>query len=408
MIEVGSIERTEKNGVIRLSGRISCSTDRRLDGQTLWWESSDFSRNAPGAAADPFVAALLLPAMRLGVPLRVDAPLSEGLGRRLPGIGTLVSRWWPDLRVTEVLTSGIHVGGEVPRRVGAFFSGGVDAFHTLIRNTEADVPEDRCITDLILVRGFDIHLERDEQLWQKALATARVAAENRRANVITVATNVRPLGWQFVGWERLHGAALASVALSLEGVINRAYIASSEHQSDEEPWGSHPQLDPLWSSDLVTIDYDGIGINRLEKIRSLSGSDLVMKHLRVCHSNPLGAYNCGKCEKCVRTMVELRVVRALDRCEVFSCPLTLRKVRRQHLPDPRFALACLEELERTKADPGLAEALRVSVQHSRRGESALAGWRRRGVSGMRRWMAGVDERLLGGGIRGTYRRLFRR
>ena len=40
-----------------------------------------------------------------------------------------------------------------------------------------------------------------------------------------------------------------------------------------------------------------------------------MRHLRVCWQNPDNAYNCGRCEKCFRTMLDLWVVGALDRCD---------------------------------------------------------------------------------------------
>ena len=44
--------------------------------------------------------------------------------------------------------------------MGAFFSGGLDSFHTLLRRTDE-------ITDLILVHGFEIPVE-DRALYERA------------------------------------------------------------------------------------------------------------------------------------------------------------------------------------------------------------------------------------------------
>jgi hypothetical protein len=60
-------------------------------------------------------------------------------------------------------------------------------------------------------------------------------------------------------------------------------------------------LDPLWSSRSVQIVHDGAETNRLGKVRAIAGSDAAQKHLRVCYKNPENSYNCGVCDKCVRT-----------------------------------------------------------------------------------------------------------
>jgi hypothetical protein len=46
--------------------------------------------------------------------------------------------------------------------------------------------------------------------------------------------------------------------------------------------------------------------------------ELVLSHLRVCIMNEGGAYNCGRCYKCVRTAIPLRVLGALDDARTFT------------------------------------------------------------------------------------------
>ena len=50
--------------------------------------------------------------------------------------------------------------------------------------------------------------------------------------------------------------------------------------------------------------------------------------LRVCYRNPDQAYNCGRCEKCVRTMLSLHALGALEQAPTFANDIDPRTVRR--------------------------------------------------------------------------------
>ena len=72
---------------------------------------------------------------------------------------------------------------------------------------------------------------------------------------------------------------------------------------------------PLRITDLRAANPDATVVvhcagrdTRLEKIRAISSEPLVQRHLRVCWKNVANHLNCGRCEKCVRTML------ALDAC----------------------------------------------------------------------------------------------
>jgi hypothetical protein len=57
---------------------------------------------------------------------------------------------------------------------------------------------------------------------------------------------------------------------------------------------------------------------RLEKVISqIAQSPLALEHLRVCFANEKGAYNCGRCDKCLRTMINLFVAGALEKSGTF-------------------------------------------------------------------------------------------
>jgi hypothetical protein len=97
-------------------------------------------------------------------------------------------------------------------------------------------------------------------------------------------------------------------------VLERALIAATHRREQAVAWGSHPDLDPLWSTEALEIVHDGTGASRAEKAARLAGEPEAMRHLRVCWQNPDGAYNCGVCRKCVVARVTLDSVGALERC----------------------------------------------------------------------------------------------
>ena len=82
-------------------------------------------------------------------------------------------------------------------------------------------------------------------------------------------------------------------------------------------------------------------------------------------------YNCGTCEKCLRTMVNLRCVGALEQCSTFDKPLDVKRVagiRASDLSTIAFLRDNLDMLEQQGKDPQLQRALRIALTRLRVGE----------------------------------------
>lgn len=230
--------------------------------------------------------------------------------------------------------------------VSLFFACGVDSFYSLVKHRDE-------IDNLILVHGFDVPVA-DTTTFALVEAQARDVARLFGKRLILARTN---LHWERpempCGWGRYHGAALAAVALALAPNHGKVYIASSYSYADLHPWGSHPLLDPLWSTEAVQIVHDDLE-TRIDKLRLLVQYPEVLARLRVCWQN-VGKYNCGCCEKCIRTMLALRAL-GVDHCAVFPDTLTPELVRQQELNDD--AVLYWREL----LCPGLPPALYAAVQ----------------------------------------------
>jgi hypothetical protein len=297
----------------------------------------------------------LLPAMRNGGPLTVPGEVSQRLLTAVPAIVDIFRSWDSSLSAVEIQDA-VPVTRNLPReqRIGAFFSGGVDSFYTLLKRREE-------ITDLIFVHGFDIRLD-DTSLRRTTSEMVHRVASSFGKRVVEVETDLRSLLDSYANWGDLaHGAALAAIGHVLSASFARIFIPATFTYANLMPNGSHPLLDPLWSLEELDFVHDGCEASRTRKVAFLSGYDVALENLRVCWKNPDGAYNCGTCEKCLRTMINLYAAGALDRCTTFDQPLDVRRIRRMIVPNVQKR-ALLEEVlrdfEGKPDDLGVRPALR--------------------------------------------------
>ncbi|QTI71856.1 hypothetical protein J6U32_22225 [Gordonia polyisoprenivorans] len=269
----------------------------------------------------------------------------------------VLAEWYP----RHLAPADIHAGQgpTAPRAdgVGCFFSGGVDSFYSALTHLDR-------LTHLVFVLGFDIM--NDEALATQALDSARSAAAELGKPLIEVRTTLRsafgdvarvPWGWIF------HGPALAHVATALSPVLGTVIVPSSYSTGNMHRWGSHPELDSLWSTSAVTLEHDATDVTRFEKVRAISRSATAMKNLRVCWENRDGRFNCGRCSKCLRTKLELLVAEA--DCATLSQRPRAEQVRRMRTDSgERFFLQqVLDELHSGNIDdPELERAIRYAIR----------------------------------------------
>jgi len=311
--------------------------------------------------SDAFLALGLLPAMTLGVPLRVPGQVSTRLLVGARQVQEVARLWIEGGRIVEIEAESGAEPGQSEGRVGAFFSGGVDSFYTALTNRER-------ITDLIFVHGLDIPLTGNEQLRRAASAMAREVASALGMHLIEVEADVRSFSDRYLNWRYFNGSALAAIALLLQRRFKEVLLPATMSYALLYPETPHPMVDPHWSTESLEFRSSGTGTRRIEKIAFLANHELAMRNLRVCYQNREGAYNCGECGKCLRTMISLEVAGALDRCQTLPHDLDLGRVRRMWLSNTSqrvFALENLEALRRDARQARLARAVRTSLLLSR-------------------------------------------
>lgn len=320
---------------------------------------------ATATSGDTILASTLFPAMRQKRSLQIGTPVSPRLLGNASPIQKLFRTWDPRSQEIAIdATPRVIVGSTRGDGVGCFFTGGLDSFYTALKHQEE-------ITHLVFVYGFDVSIN-DLPLRAKVSESLREVSVKLQKPLIEIETNLREFSDRYVNWDFYHGAALAAVGHLLSSQVRKMFIAASRSYGDMIPLGSHPLMDPLWSTETIEFVHDGCEATRIEKAAAIASNDIALKHLRVCWENRGGAYNCGRCEKCLRTMACLRTIGALESCSAFESPLNLRAladlevepIYRAHLENN------LEVLERSGADSELAAALR----------SCLSGRRHRGLA----------------------------
>lgn len=203
--------------------------------------------------------------------------------------------------------------------------------------------------------GFDLSFEK-ASLFETVRENSSIVAEELGKTLVSVKTNARSV-LQNVDWRYSHGSILVGVGLALGGLFHTIFIPATDAFLDViVPWG----LDPLWSTEQLAFIYDGGEARRADRIRFISSSPLALRFLRVCWENRNGAYNCGRCEKCLQTMVDLTLCGALERAERFSGKIDLRDLRR--LVIPKYELVYWNHTLRLAREAAIDEGLRKEVE----------------------------------------------
>jgi hypothetical protein len=139
----------------------------------------------------------------------------------------------------------------------------------------------------------------------------------------------------------------------------------------------------------VDVIHDGAEAGRLEKIRIISGCESAMANIRVCFHD--ANVNCGTCDKCIRTMIALKLLKVSS--APFP-PLPPPKALRKNMPVNVIELPYLKEnldLAIQSGDRELQDVLRNCV---RKLERKQAIW-------------DLDRSFLGGLISRAYKKILK-
>lgn len=283
----------------------------RLRRKRIWYQLPSEYSTSLTKSSDPFLLAMIFSAMRLHTDLHVHGEVSPSLLRNIEEFQSAWVCWRPKQYVMVDITADVEREQPTPhndKKAVTLFSGGVDSSFTVFRHkTGRSGRRNLELHAGLMVHGFDIALtERDD--FVRAAQKAKRMLDSIGIPLISMTTNIRELGDP---WWDFHGAAPASCLALLQGGFSVGIIPSTEpYNALVLPWGSNPVTDWMLSSRSFAIVHDGASFARTEKVREIAGWSEALQYLRVCMVGKPGEHdaNCGVCEKCIRTILNFRVL----------------------------------------------------------------------------------------------------
>lgn len=220
------------------------------------------------------------------------------------------------------------------RSAAVFFSGGIDSYFSLLNLPEKELA-------LLSIEHTEADPASISDGFARLADLQNSASENAHRRNVKIVTNMMVAHPRILDqWAlRLHGPFYAACALLVSDTISSAAISSTFEYSNLKPWGSHPELDPLWSSSSTQIVHFGADHSRAEKTELVARSATARSTLSVCEK---GRYadgsqlNCSKCTKCYRTMLTLDALGyAPSEASAFDwSDYSMDKIRRKFIHGP--------------------------------------------------------------------------
>ena len=264
---------------------------------------------------DGFLLSLFPYCIRNNISIKSETPASEYLLWNLKEV--LVPTLTKNIEThhnidIDVQPSSIRFNGFA---AGTGLSCGVDSFYTIFKNLNTH--KDECLNIKYLcyfnagasgsgIKGLEKYNER-ARLFEKV-------AKNLKCNFVTGETNINDL---YLGnlHEKTHVYRTLGMVLNLQKLFKVYYFSSSFVFSEFKFSDFDPSFyDILSMQCLSTMSTRfvlcGAEADRIEKLKFISKYQIARDNLNVCVPD---VTNCGKCNKCVRTILELYLIGELDK-----------------------------------------------------------------------------------------------
>ncbi len=361
-----SVERSESPllpAAIRVAGTAQFDNGET---QTIWFDVPSEHAPAINDQGDAWAVLLLPDAIVRRENLVLDVPVDPVLLDNLRGLQRLWQAWYSFVHPVEIQAPAARLE-QVGRETAQFFSGGVDSYFTLLYGLEQqEYPGIQPTSCLLTLWGFDISIDNPDA-FAAVRGLSEKTAEQFGLESIPIATNALALSCNKRYLGRLtQGGVIAASGLLLSKRFENLLIAGSFDVGATFPWGSHPLVEPLYSTSQTRVIHHGQAFGRIEKTTLVARSSDALSQLRVCWSNRDHS-NCSRCSKCIRTMVTLDLLGAKDRATSFDwTDYSLANIAKTYVPSRAHAdlIAEIRDMARERSRHDLVQALDRCLRRS--------------------------------------------
>ncbi|MDF1551607.1 MAG: hypothetical protein P1P84_01030 [Deferrisomatales bacterium] len=325
-MRIRNLDKVTREGRVRIRCDVVWE-DCSKEPAEVFFETEEPYGESLSLTAHPFLVGCFVPAMhfrerRIALEDPVCPQLAEGLADAM----ALLAHWGGDAyRPLEIhaprLGETLFPGRD--RSAALLMSGGIDSFAALLTNRQY-YPEGHpgYVRECLFIHGFEIGgvVRRGMKypVYQRARQALAPVMEAAGTRLVPLYTNVRHLCDDRALWlGKFCGAVLAAGGHAFASRWDTLYIGSSYPVAHLVPCGTHPLLEPKYSSRDLPIFHKDLHLSRMDKIRLVADWEVALHNLRVCLANVEDRLNCGECEKCLRTMTGLAAVGALERSRAF-------------------------------------------------------------------------------------------
>lgn len=313
MIMDGELHITPEVPQVKADGMVEVGAEIRIPNrmrERLWYRIPVAWQDAVTRRADPFAIAMTMFAMHQRTRMVLHGPVSRSLLSNLEEFQTIWNFWKPHRYSMVALDADAELDDTSTGGRGAVvgFSGGADACYTVQRHVLKRAGRRTVqIRAGMLLQGFDIPL--NDPSFERAGQRAQAILASVQIPLILASTNWRTLQRAYqLNWEDSFGSAIVACLSLLASDFRYGLLASGDCYYRVRPHGSTPLTDPLLGSDAFIVRTDGGAASRVDKIRAIASWPEATEHLRVCWEGEDRGGNCGRCEKCLRTILNFRAV----------------------------------------------------------------------------------------------------
>lgn len=313
--------------------------DEVMDKEWRLWYSveNEFGEYFCPEVADAFVLVMLQLAMKSHQDIEALAPVSNVFlynckNTIMPMLKSVI----PDSSIIDIKaeTTDIDFKSE---GVGCGCSLGVDSFSSLLSNLGDDVVPGYKVTHLALFNSGqhgDLNLEGAEKAFNKNVEELKPFAKELGLSLVAVNTNLNVpyKDYKFPLLQRFIQTTI-SVVYTLQKLFKR-YIYATAYSADHFKFSSEDvsyieaALVPLLRTQNTEIILSNPMMTRVEKTALIAQYDIVQRWLDVCWASQITMMtekstllvgkvkkNCGKCQKCQRTLLTFELMGCLDKFE---------------------------------------------------------------------------------------------
>lgn len=260
---------------------------------------------------DAAVIALLRFAIKKGADIVSDVPISEELAYNIHGrIDSLCNA--NGLRHIEITVPTIaNISSDRKNIVATGISCGVDSLYTVSQHLHRD---QHSLTHLAF---FDVGAHLTKKLAEQRRELAVNFSKEIGLPLITIDSNLPDILNELDYYNHVlnHTYMMASLIASMQGGIKYYYYSSTYSLFDfglsiDDDCAHHDLLlTDIFSYAGTRIISVGSELNRIDKVKEISKFPLSYKYLNVCIAD---IHNDGVCFKCIRTLLELDAIGAID------------------------------------------------------------------------------------------------